>query len=157
THTSPMLTHHGDVLGTPAFMPPEQARGDTARHGPWSDVYALGSVLYYLLAGRPPYWKEAGNVVMRILTAAPPPVASQSRSGAPVPPELVEVCERAMRRDTEARPSAERLADDVVAWLDGVKRREQALAQLDRARAFEPEIAAARTQAEEARAGARAL
>ncbi|HMG55542.1 MAG TPA: serine/threonine-protein kinase, partial [Kofleriaceae bacterium] len=44
--SSPALTHHGDVLGTPAYMSPEQARGDTARHGPSTDVYALGAVLH---------------------------------------------------------------------------------------------------------------
>src|SRR5262249_55313203 len=60
---APTMTRHGDVLGTPAYMAPEQACGDVLRHGTWSDVYALGAVLYDLLAGRPPYLGEGSDVL----------------------------------------------------------------------------------------------
>jgi tetratricopeptide (TPR) repeat protein len=49
------VTEIGEVFGTPAYMPPEQANGDHARVGPWSDVFALGAMLYEILTGKPPY------------------------------------------------------------------------------------------------------
>jgi serine/threonine protein kinase len=57
--SSAHLTRRGDVLGTPAYMPPEQARGQRELHGLPSDVYALGAVLYHLLSGHPPHTGEA--------------------------------------------------------------------------------------------------
>ncbi|XXX72555.1 bifunctional serine/threonine-protein kinase/formylglycine-generating enzyme family protein [Sorangium sp. So ce134] len=153
------LTRHGDVLGTPAYMPPEQASGDTALHGPASDVYSLGAVLYRLLAGKPPYGGHTGVEVIRALLAGPPqPVSEAARGGPPAPAELCAVVERAMRREIAERyESAEALAADVVAWLDGVRRREQALAALDHARSFEPEIADLRASAAAAEVKARAI
>ncbi|MGK3968173.1 SUMF1/EgtB/PvdO family nonheme iron enzyme [Sorangium sp. So ce118] len=153
------LTRHGDVLGTPAYMPPEQACGDTALHGPASDVYALGAVLYCLLTGEPPYRGGGGREILAALLAGPPaPVIEAARGGPPVPAELCAVVERAMRREIAERyPGAEALAADVLAWLDGVRRREQAMAALDQARSLAPEIAASRVKAAEAEARARAL
>ena len=153
------LTRYGDVLGTPAYMPPEQARGDTARHGPASDVYSLGAVLYCLLTGEPPYRGATGREVITALLAGPPQLVFESARGGPaVPAELCAVVERAMQREIEDRyGSAEALAADVVAWLDGVRRREQAMAALEQARSFEPEIADLRAKAAEAEAEARAI
>jgi serine/threonine-protein kinase len=153
------MTHHGDILGTPAFMPPEQARGDIALHGPASDVYSLGAVLYRLLTGKAPYRGDSGDEVLLALIAGPPlPVSEAARGGPPVPAELCAVVERAMQREIRERyDSAEVLAAEVVAWLDGVRRRDQALAALEQARSLAPEIARLRARAAEAEAAARAI
>ncbi len=153
------VTRHGDVLGTPAYMPPEQARGQRDLHGPESDVYALGAILHHLLAGRPPYQGSTSLAVWRqVLAGPPPPAADAARGGPPVPAELCAICDRAMRREISERyPSAEALAREVLIWLDGARRREQGLAVLDRARSFLPEIAELRARSAKARAEAREL
>src|SRR6478736_5214996 len=55
----------GSALGTPAYMSPEQARGDLERLGPRSDVYSLGATLYCLLTGKPPVEKDAAREVLQ--------------------------------------------------------------------------------------------
>lgn len=152
------MTRYGDVLGTPAFMAPEQARGDSSLHGPGSDIYALGGVLFCLLTGKLPYSGSVQDVLAKLLSGQQPRVSHAAEGGPPLPAELVAACERAMRPEIADRyESADALAADIVAWLDGLRRREQALAALDQARAIAPEIAALRTQAKEAETQARAI
>lgn len=154
---SAALTRHGDVLGTPAYMSPEQVRGARELHGPHSDVYALGAILYHLLAGRPPYAGGRLAAARRSLEEPPPPLDEGARGGPKIPAELARACDRAMQRDIADRCTAEVLAADILAWLDGVRRREQALAVLDEARALAPEIAREQAQAGRAEAEARSL
>src|SRR5262245_8341633 len=67
------LTRTGTALGTPAYMPPEQIRGEPDEIGPASDIYALGVILYELVTGRLPFAGSAYAVLARILTEVPVP------------------------------------------------------------------------------------
>jgi serine/threonine protein kinase/formylglycine-generating enzyme required for sulfatase activity len=126
----PRFTTDGAVVGTPAYMAPEQARGEVSRHGPAVDIHALGAILYHLLAGRPPYQGSAAFVIARVAAGPPPPIESVAR----VPDELAAVCRRAMARDPSERfPEASAMAAALFDWLDGLTRRERALAALEAA------------------------
>ncbi|WP_428269739.1 protein kinase domain-containing protein [Haliangium sp.] len=145
------LTRHGDVLGTPAYMAPEQARGEVARHGPAADVYALGAILFHLLTGRPSY------LVQRLRAAARPPTPTEAAPpGMDIPDELAAICMRAMAPEPEQRyPDAGALAAVVTSWLDGARRRERALAELERIMPASRSIAAFAARAAECRSQAR--
>ncbi len=118
---SPLYTMDGDVFGTPAYMPPEQARGDVARIGTAADVYAVGAILYHLLAACMPYGTPGVRVdnvaVWRAVKDRPPVPLKEIAPRAQE--ELVAICERAMRRDPLARhASMEELAGSLRAYLE---------------------------------------
>jgi hypothetical protein len=111
--SDPRLTRVGSRIGTPAYMAPEQAAGREA--GPASDQYALGVVLYEMLAGRPPFDGPA-EIVLYHAAHEPPPAPSGIRPG--VPPPLEAICLRAMEKDPSHRyPRCQDLARELHAWL----------------------------------------
>jgi formylglycine-generating enzyme required for sulfatase activity len=116
TDSGPQPTQAGKVLGTPAYMSPEQAAGELDRMGPASDVYSLGATLYSLLTGRPPF--DGPNVIetLRKVTRGEfPPPRQVVRT---VPAALEAICLKAMARQPEDRyPTATLLAEDVEHWL----------------------------------------
>ena len=119
---SPLVTMDGDVVGTPAYMSPEQAQGRVSEMGPASDVYALGAMLYHLLAGHMPYVPAGARLnnyaVWSHVQSGPPPPLGQEAPQAPA--ELVAICERAMARDAKGRyADMSALAADLSAYVEG--------------------------------------
>ncbi|HEY7157328.1 MAG TPA: serine/threonine-protein kinase [Gemmataceae bacterium] len=113
---SALPTQVGSAMGTPAYMPPEQAAGQLDRLGPASDVYSLGATLYCLLTGKPPFeGVEVGEILQRVQCGDfPSPRAVKPE----VPAALEAVCRKAMALRPEDRYASPRaLAADVERWL----------------------------------------
>lgn len=116
------VTQDGTILGTPLYMSPEQARGQTELVTPRSDIYSVGAMLYHLLAGRPPYLTAGtrlpGSLVLSWVIEGPP---QPLREVAPsVAPELAAICAKAMAREPEHRYQDMRdLAEDLRLFLVG--------------------------------------
>ncbi len=111
-----METVDGAVIGTPAYMPPEQAKGEAVDER--ADVYALGAMLWHVLVGTAPYEASSTAEVLSAVRAGPPPPVTERAPDAP--PELVAIVERAMARDPAARyPTARELAEDLRRFQTG--------------------------------------
>jgi serine/threonine protein kinase len=107
----------GVVLGTPAYMAPEQWKGVPA--GPATDIYALGSILYEMLAGRQPFVPVTSHFdLMQQMVNKNPPAPTSLRPD--IPRELESVCLKCLEKDPARRyPSAAALAGDLDRWLQG--------------------------------------
>ena len=107
------LTHTGQLLGTPAYMPPEQAIG-LKQLDVRTDVYGLGAILYSCLTGRPPFEGILTDVLARVMNDDPPP---PRRLRPDVDPALEAICLRAMAKKPDARyPDADAFAEALDAW-----------------------------------------
>ena len=115
---SPGLTLDGSILGTPAYMPPEQARGELDRIDERSDVYALGAVLFEILTGHPPHEGPHPVAVLQSVIHALPPHATRIEPHAP--PDLAAIAHKALAPDPAGRfQTARALADEARACRDG--------------------------------------
>jgi WD40 repeat protein/tRNA A-37 threonylcarbamoyl transferase component Bud32 len=110
------LTHTGEIVGTPTFMAPEQARGETLTTA--ADVYGLGAVLYTMLAGRPPFRGSSALATLNQVTDFDP--ESPTRYNPRLDRDLATVCLKCLEKEpTERYESAQALAEDLECWLDG--------------------------------------
>ena len=113
----PELTMVGAIVGTPAFMSPEQAMAEDNVVGPLSDVFSLGTVLYYLLAGQTAFSGRSTQEVLNKVRACKPIPPSQIKPN--VPHGLEAICLKAMEKSPENRyQGATEFADDLCRWLD---------------------------------------
>jgi tetratricopeptide (TPR) repeat protein/predicted Ser/Thr protein kinase len=111
------LTHSGDLLGTPGYLPPEQASSRCGKTGVWSDVYGLGGILYGLITGRPPFVAASAPEVLRAVTEQEPPPPRQLNAS--VPADLETICLKCLEKNTARRyASALELAGDLNRYLN---------------------------------------
>jgi WD40 repeat protein/serine/threonine protein kinase len=110
------LTMAGTIMGTPAYMAIEQASGCAVDER--TDVYALGAILYHVLAGAPPYDGESAIDVLKMSLSGPPVDLGRRQAG--VPHDLLTIVRKAMARSPSDRyPTAKELADDLRRFQTG--------------------------------------
>lgn len=111
------LTLTGQVLGSPNYLPPEQAEPKLGVCGPGSDVYALGAILYHLLTGRPPFQAESITTLLRQVIETEPVAPRLMNPG--IPRDLETVCLKCLEKDAPHRYlTAQALADDLGRFLN---------------------------------------
>jgi serine/threonine-protein kinase len=112
------LTHTGAVVGTPSYMAPEQAAGGRGKIGPASDVYSLGTILYQMLTGRPPFQVASPvDTVLMVLEQDPlPPRVVNAKADR----DLEMIALKAIQKPPDLRyHTAEAMAEDLEAYLAG--------------------------------------
>jgi WD40 repeat protein/DNA-directed RNA polymerase subunit RPC12/RpoP len=126
------MTGDGSILGTPAYMSPEQARGETDRVGPHSDQYSLGVVLYELLTGKRPFEGPPHTVVAQVAAQEPP---APRKLNARIPEDLEAICQKATEKELSARyADMHAFAEDLTRWLAGRVTKARPIGEVERMR-----------------------
>jgi formylglycine-generating enzyme required for sulfatase activity len=125
------VSRSGAIMGTGAYMAPEQAAGKVHDTGPAADVYGLGALLYECLTGRPPFEGPQHVVLVSVMNEEPTP---PSRREARVPADLETICLKCLSKKPERRyASAEELADDLRRFQAGEPIRARPVGVVERA------------------------
>lgn len=111
------LTATGTVLGTPSYMPPEQARGRHEEMGNWSDIYSLGATLYEALVGRPPFTAATlGETLQQVMSVDP--VSPRTLNPA-IPKDIETICLKCLEKSPARRyQTGQELADELQRFLE---------------------------------------
>jgi eukaryotic-like serine/threonine-protein kinase len=113
---NPQLTLSGQVLGSPNYLPPEQAEPKRGVPGPASDVYALGAILYHLITGRPPFQAESLTTLLRQVIEADP--VSPRSLNPNIPRDLETLCLKCLEKEPHRRyATAQTLAEELGCFL----------------------------------------
>ena len=143
------LTASGQVMGTPGYMPPEQAAGRLHEVGPLADVYSLGAILYFMLTGRPPF--QGANVLETLSQVLHQEPTSPRSSNTQIDPDLETICLKCLQKEPGRRyASAAELAEELGRFLDDrsitarpISRTERAVKWVRRNRGLSAGLAAA--------------